>query len=81
MTRGLEEALERREPTAKHVTVQAPHDHVFCAEHAKGGACYLINLKEMKKLMLKRREETRRWDFLSTFKPPQHLSIESGQIY
>ena len=38
-------------------------------------------MKDKKEVKVKRREEVRRWDFLRTFKPPEHLSIESGQIW
>ena len=31
-------------------------------------------------LWLKNKEKTTRWDFLSTFKPPEDLSIENGNI-
>ena len=41
----------------------------------------MINLNEMKRIALKRKESVVRWDFLSSFKPPPHLSLESGNIF
>ncbi len=32
-------------------------------------------------IRLKNKEKTTRWDFLSTFKPPENLSIETGRIF
>jgi len=36
----------------------------------------MINLNELKRLMVRREETIERWDYLTTFKPPAHLSIE-----
>lgn len=36
---------------------------------------------QMEKLSVVKKETIKRWDFLNTFKPPQKLSIESGQIF
>jgi hypothetical protein len=35
----------------------------------------------MKRIALKRKESVVRWDFLSSFKPPSHLSLETGNIF
>ena len=34
-----------------------------------------------KPMHLKSKVTTTKWDFLSTFKPPENLSIESGNIF
>ena len=41
----------------------------------------LYNLTNMERFKLRSKEKITRWDFFRTFKPPQHLSIESGNIW
>lgn len=38
-------------------------------------------MQHLRKVLVQREEKTERWDYLTTFKPPAHLSIESGKIY
>lgn len=35
----------------------------------------------MQKLLVKKTETVKRWDYVKTFKPPMNLSIENGQIF
>ncbi len=37
--------------------------------------------RSVKDLKFKLKESKTRWDFLSTLKPPENLSIESGNIF
>jgi hypothetical protein len=37
--------------------------------------------REKEDIKLKFKEKKTRWDFLSCLKPPENLSIESGNIY
>ena len=59
--------------------------HVLYFDYKKknGQRPYLISMDDPShpKVTLKVKEKCTRWDFLSTFKPPQDLSIESGQIF
>lgn len=82
MTDSLLSAKNQRNNVAKYVQIQQPNDHIYCAEYDKK-ACtsFLLNLKDLKKIHLQQKEVIRRWDYLTTFRPPEHLSIESGQIY
>ena len=41
----------------------------------------LYNLTNMERFKLKSKAKVTRWDFVRTFKPPQHLSVESGTIW
>ena len=35
----------------------------------------------MQRLALTKKETIKRWDYISTFKPPANLSIENGRIF
>jgi len=48
--------------------------YAFCLELGKNP--YLINLNDLSKVMVKRKEKVTRWDYVATFKPPAFLSIE-----
>jgi hypothetical protein len=81
MTKAFDESKASKDSVSKFISIQDKDDHLFCIEYNKQPKTYIINIKEMKKLGVKRSEEVRRWDFLKTFKPPENLSIESGQIW
>jgi hypothetical protein len=53
--------------------------HVFCVEHGKSP--FLIRLDNQAKVMVRRKEQVTRWDYVATFKPPAYLSIENGRIF
>lgn len=64
---------------AKYVTLQEADDHLFCSELADfSSRNFLINLQHLCKIQVQRELKVERWDYISTFKPPAHLSIESG---
>lgn len=60
-------------------------EHVlyFDVQRRNGSRPFMLNMaqRDAPQIELKLREKITRWDFLSTFKPPENLSIESGQIY
>ena len=81
MTMTMQEAEVNKQKVAKYLSIQKPDDHLFCSEYDKKSEIprnFLINLDEMKRLQVRRQETKHRWDYLTTFKPPQHVSIESG---
>ena len=40
-----------------------------------------MNPKTLLRLMVRSQIQSTRWDYLSTFKPPERLSIEAGKTY
>ena len=60
-------------------------EHVlyFDVQRMNGSRPFMLNMaqRDAPQIELKLREKITRWDFLSTFKPPEDLSIESGNIY
>ncbi len=56
-------------------------NHIFCAEFQKYQSPFLINLANMQVLPVAKKETIKKWDFVSTFKPSAHLSIENGKIF
>ena len=62
------------------MTIQKTEDHIFSSEN-QGRTNYFINPKTLIRLMVKSQILSTRWDYLSTFKPPERLSIEAGHTY
>ena len=86
MTAAYDECIGTHSSVSKFISSQlSKDDYLFCAEYSEiaqaATKTYLVSLDEMRKLPLKRKETVRRWDFLSTLKPPENLSIESGKIW
>lgn len=84
MTAAFEEANATKESISKFVNLEEDdnkkHDHLFCIEYHQRKT-YLINLQEMRKIPVSKRIDVRRWDFLRTLKPPEHLNVENGKIH
>jgi hypothetical protein len=70
---------------ARYLDDWVKEQRVFCAENSKEVRgkvkTFIVDLESMTKLQVKKKESVRRWDFLSTLKPPEYLSIENGTIY
>lgn len=54
-------------------------DCLFIVEN-RTFASYILSLKDGKKWDCNNKETVKRWDAVTTFKPPPELSIESGNI-
>jgi hypothetical protein len=89
VNRCYEKALASQQNVAKAVKFNNL-DHILFVDCARRGGQrpVLINMKDYMHpkpenipTPLKMKETITRWDFLSTLKPPENLSIESGNIY
>ena len=47
----------------------------------QGRANFFVNPTTLVRLMVRSQIQSTRWDYLSTFKPPERLSIEAGHTY
>lgn len=80
MNNAVEEATATKKKVAKYVSVEGKEDYIFSVENNGEETC-LINPKSMVKLKVRSEISVIRWDYLTTFKPPEHLSIEVGHTY
>jgi hypothetical protein len=44
--------------------------HIFCVEAKAKNSPYLLNPSTFEKLNVAKKETVKRWDYISTFKPP-----------
>eukprot|EP00347_Sterkiella_histriomuscorum_P016706 403352164 len=56
------------------------YKYVFIVESHNRNQPYIIELGNLDKHLMRMKENIHRWDFVSTFRPPEHLSVESGRI-
>ena len=77
MNMAVEEAQQTKRNVAKYVGIQTKEDHIFCVED-QGATSFFVNTLRLVRLMVKFEMTTKRWDYITTFKPPRYLSLEPG---